>query len=227
MGKGIAMIALVAVIGSIIYLSYSINNNQAATFESRIHEISESFGKNKLTFILPPDPPQPETVIEKKEIVKQVELINGTIVNQTIIQEVEVPAQSSGLVTGTDKQTGIDGIVKRGHQYIIQAKLELYDSHGIFVQPPYRFSLTITCEFRDYCDNSRTLSTNANALTDGSGGFKYVWATKPSDSLGDYHAVQLVRSIDKINSLGMICADTTPDCRYEFYEKSITLKLVE
>lgn len=125
---------------------------------------------------------------------QQVQLTNGTVVTQNVTTTQEVPKVSDANISFLDKQTGDFMVCIRGHQCIIEADVQLYNMAEEFVDPPYGYQLTITCDFREWCDNSRTKSTNAGVVTDGAGNVSYSWTTVQNDSLGEYEIILSIRS---------------------------------
>ena len=135
---------------------------------------------------------QTETVQVTEQ--QQVQLSNGTVVTQNVTTTKQVPKVSDANITFLDKQTGDFMVCFQGHQCIIEAEIQLYNMAEEYVEPPYTYQLTITCDFREWCDTKRTNSTNAGTTTDSVGNVSYSWTTNYQDSLGDYEIILSIRS---------------------------------
>jgi hypothetical protein len=207
-----AMALILFVIGFMIYNS----SETAKTItdqtidgvkEKRLREVTEKiecYTKTKdftcgtVTFQFNSDAIKSET--ETVQVVEEqpVEVKNEDGTTSTVIQNVtvtkEVPKVSNADLTYLDKQTGQFMVCKRGHQCTIESHIELFNIDGDYVDPPYLYSLTITCEYRDFCNGKSTVSTNAGTVTDGGGGLSYDWTTDSHDELGDYQLILNIRS---------------------------------
>jgi len=91
---------------------------------------------------------------------------------------------------GVDSPTSI-GIptIKIGSIVVISGQISIIDPiTKQKVQPPYQFQLSITCHFRDDCNNNSNLSVPPQ-YTDTLGGFEYHWTTNSDrDKPGEYIA---------------------------------------
>ncbi len=105
-----------------------------------------------------------------------------------------VPKYSDAELTYLDKQTGDFMICTQTHQCVIEVQVKLYNLAEELVDPPYGYSLTISCEHRDWCVTSRTRSISAGSVTDGGGGIKYSWTTTRHDVIGEYLVILQIRS---------------------------------
>ena len=133
-------------------------------------------------------------ITELKEVTTTDEQGITTTEIQNVTTTIVIPKVSDANITYLDKQTGDFMVCIQGHQCQIEAQVELYDINENYVEPPYGYQLTITCEFRDYCNEISSISTNAGTVTDGGGGIKYIWTTDTTDSLGDYELILNIRS---------------------------------
>ena len=201
----VALVIIVFVIGFLIYDGEAKKQTQELSGEfigvgqSKLKEIQEKitcysntndFTCGTVEYTTNSNAIKEET--ETIQVIQEVTLANGTIVNETSTQV--IPKVSTADITYLDKQTGDFMVCKQGHQCIIEARVQLYNLNEELVSPPYGYSLTISCEFREWCDHSTTISTNAGTVTDGGGGIRYSWTTKPEYSLGDYEVILNIRS---------------------------------
>ena len=131
--------------------------------------------------------------IEVTEIQKVIEA-DGSITIENVTVTKVIPKVSTADLQFLDRQTGEFMVCRQGHQCLIEAQIELFMVDETYVEPPYLYALTITCEFRDYCDSGSTVSTNAGTTTDGGGGVSYSWTTDNKDQLGDYEIILSIRS---------------------------------
>ena len=86
---------------------------------------------------------------------------NTTLVSQNVTVNKSIPKVSQADIEYLDKQTGNFMVCQRGHQCVIEATVELYNVVSAYVEPPYLYQLTITCEWREWCDSDSTKNTSA------------------------------------------------------------------
>lgn len=218
-------------IGILLFLMIYYNQQSVETLaEQGISTLRKvlvtEYGPNKLKFFV--EPIVPKQKMETIEVVKQIELENGTTITQTVTKE--VPVTSGGIVSLQDKQTGIDQIVKRGHQALIEGQMELYDNDSNFVPPPYTMQFALTCEFREWCNSSSSIYISEKS--DVNGGFRYIWATNSDWSLGEYIATMTTRSIEQVKRCTQTfdkAGNPVEVCNpsYEEYTAELRLVLIE
>jgi hypothetical protein len=133
-------------------------------------------------------------VIEEQDVEITDENGNTTIVTQNVTTTKSIPKVSAADIEYLDKQTGNYMVCQRGHQCIIEAEIELYNEISQYVQAPYLYQLTITCDWREWCDEKRTKNTSPGTVTDSNGGVEYSWTTTSNDILGEYEIILNIRS---------------------------------
>ncbi|MDF2424013.1 MAG: hypothetical protein OPY03_01795 [Nitrosopumilus sp.] len=223
--KALGVVALVLIfgfIGFIVYQSDSVDDIVEITGAdvSRLQEVTRTincytetrdFTCGTVTFNYNND-----AILEETEVIQVVETQtvtseNGTVTTHEVTKEVVVPKISEADIKFLDKQTGEFMVCHQGDQCLITAQVKLYRADESFVEPPYLYSLTISCEYREWCNKKSTVSTNAGQTTDGGGGILYTWTTDANDQLGGYEIILSIRSaVPDLNGNPINLVETIP-----------------
>ena len=212
MPNPLGIVAIFTIFGFLVFLIYQddsgnidvvenigvdISNLQPIIKPIRCITDSKAFNCGEISYNFNNESVKEETkTIEITEEKVVVEVVNGTEVEtiQNVTTTKVVPVVSEADIQFLDKQTGEFMVCHQGDQCNITALVKLYNLNEDYVDPPYLYQLTITCEFRDWCDTSRTKNTSAGTTTDGGGGVLYTWTTNGQDSLGEYEIRLSIRS---------------------------------
>lgn len=226
MAKALGIIVIIFIFGFLAFLIYQddsgnidleetvgvdVSKLQEVTKSIKCYTDTKSFECGSLTFDYNNESIKSDTKIIKVTEEQLVIADDGTESIQNVTTTKEVPAVSEADISFLDKQSGEFMVCHQGNQCVISAQVKLYNQNEEYVDPPYGYQLVITCEFREFCDTSRTRTTNAGETTDGGGGIKYSWTTTHQDQLGDYEIRISIRSaIPDVNGNPINLVQTIP-----------------
>ena len=110
------------------------------------------------------------------------------------IPEEEAKQLSTLDVNVQDRELSQSKICKLGYQCDITGIINLIDpSTGDRIPPPYSYSLTIDCDYRDFCALSPSISQKPT-LTFNDGTFKYTLVVTEKIPIGEYLVTVYVTS---------------------------------
>lgn len=197
----LVMVVVIFVFGMLVYEGETAEQATSIAL-IKANEIMRQYPDGSvLGFTQEPQPPVNEFIYREVEISELVTDPSGTTTVVTTNQTLAVPIEdatpeeliSSGYITQKDIQEGVIELCKLGHQCEIEGRMTLVDIYGFPVDPPYIYSILISCSQRLDC-TGRQFSANGE-FTDPNGGFRYRFTTAESlDTKGDYTAVLQTRS---------------------------------
>ena len=113
--------------------------------------------------------------------------------NITPVTEEEVKELTTLDVNVQDRKLSQSKICKKGYQCDITGIVNLIDpATGNRIPPPYSYLITISCDYRDFCSLSPSLSSNGVSFSDGT--FKYTWVITEKVTVGEYEVSVYVPS---------------------------------
>lgn len=228
MGKNpILAVALVIVIGLIIYYYVGINKASEVAVETKdliTQKFSDASGHVIGTIsIIPPNPGpipnyndptlhqiQPTYVTQSSTNTTSANTTNSTVVKpktSALLTFNEAVSCSPGTYQPLFVVNGIAG-THLGQCMNIAGVITIYDADTLnstnpkLVQGPYQYDLTISCQFRDDCRIDSGKEYTTKGVTDKNGNFQYLWPTSTDrDSLGIYN-VQIQAYSNEVDAEG-------------------------
>ena len=174
-------------------LTMYIPHQDSIPYNNDVQQLITTFTKSGeyIGFDMDVAPPITKYVYDAQKNIAGKILDNGTI---SPVTEEEVKELSTLDVNVQDRQQGQSKICKMGYQCDITGVINLIDpSTGDRIPPPYSYSLTIDCDYRDFCALSPSISQKPT-LTFDDGTFKYTFVITEKIPIGQYQVTVYVTS---------------------------------
>mgnify|MGYP001576759002 CR=1 FL=1 len=187
------ILVIIGVLLGFVMLVVYLPEQQITPYDDEARRLITQFTESGeyIGFDIEPSPPVTKYVYDSNNVITGKVDGSGNIIPVT---EEEVKELSNVDLNVQDRILNESKICKMGYQCDITGKILLIDpSTGERIPPPYKYSLTIDCDYRDYCTLSPSVSIKPT-LTFNDGTFKYPFVVTEKITVGEYRVTVFVTS---------------------------------
>ena len=184
---------LVGVLIAFVFVIMNLPKAPEIPYDDEARQLITQFTKSGeyIGFDVDPLPPVTKYVYDSNNVITGRIQNDGTIVPVT---EEEAKQLSSVDLSVQDRKLSQIKVCKKGYQCDITGSITLIDPvSGDRIPPPYFYSLTIDCDYRDFCALSPSMSVKPT-LTFNDGTFKYTFVVTEKIPIGEYQVTVYVTS---------------------------------
>ena len=184
---------LVGVLLAFVFVIMSLPGKPEIPYDDEARQLITQFTKSGeyIGFDVDPLPPVTRYVYDENKNISGIIQNDGTTIPVT---EEEAKQLSSVNLDVQDRNLSQTKICKQGYQCDITGIISLVDPvTGDKIPPPYFYSLTVDCDYRDFCALSPSLSVKPT-LTFNDGTFKYTFVITEKIAIGEYQVTVYVTS---------------------------------
>lgn len=184
---------LVGVLLAFVFLIMSLPGKPEIPYDDEARQLITQFTKSGeyIGFDVDPLPPVTKYIYDADKNITGKIQSDGTIIP---VSEEEAKQLSTVDLNVQDRNLSQTKICKKGYQCDITGTISLVDPvSGDKLPPPYFYSLTVDCDYRDFCALSPSLSVKPT-LTFNDGTFKYTFVITEKIPVGQYQVTVYVTS---------------------------------
>ena len=184
---------LVGVLVAFVFIIMNLPKAPEIPYDDEARQLITQFTKSGeyIGFDVDPLPPVTKYVYDSNNVITGKIQNDGTIVPVT---EEEAKQLSNVDLNVQDRKLSQIKVCKKGYQCDITGSITLIDPmSGDKIPPPYFYSLTIDCDYRDFCALSPSISIKPT-LTFNDGTFKYTFVITEKIPIGQYQVTVYVTS---------------------------------
>jgi hypothetical protein len=186
-------VLLIVILVVFVFVISSLPGKPKVPYDDEARQLITQFTKSGeyIGFDVDPLPPVTKYVYDVNQQITGIVSANGTV---TPVTEEEAKELSLLTLDVQDRELSQSKICKKGYQCDITGKIVLVDPEtGDKLPPPHKYSLTIDCDYRDFCALSPSLSIKPT-LSFNDGTFKYTFVVTEKIPTGEYHVTVFVTS---------------------------------
>ena len=187
------ILVIIGVLLGFVMLVMYLPEQQITPYDDEARKLITQFTESGeyIGFDIDPLPPVTKYVYDENKNISGIVQSDGTTIPVT---EEEAKQLSSVNLDVQDRNLSQTKICKKGYQCDITGVISLVDPvTGDKIPPPYFYSLTVDCDYRDFCALSPSLSVKPT-LTFNDGTFKYTFVITEKIPVGQYQVTVYVTS---------------------------------